>query len=387
MDARIETEQLTPQDATVANLNKIASTKAKLSTLKSSLNLVLDNVQENPSLIQRAASNWKESSTVEKIAKVGFTTMPGIATPILKSAGLLLLPGYGVGALVALTVGSITYHIILDDYNEKSSEARLKESLLSVGDLLGLVIGELDVISQNLTEQVNLFKSENLRLTSNVDNLEREIDDFTGQINTFKTNNEFLTKQTSELEKQLLALKQDSAQNAELIKLQEQMLADFSLDQKKNQLALDNKMRELEVVKQTMGLELEKARKVSSMLQNTVQMLSKTSIKNEADRETFKQKMDDLLTKGETDLKAVNERILNMEEQFETLLNELQQSNQLYKELLRKEEEQLSFLERLTAPTTEARSFLSSLNFFKQPFNLNILANTENNNIRSTNTP
>jgi hypothetical protein len=121
-----------------------------------------------------------------------------------------------------------------------------------------------------------------------------------------------------------------------------------------------------------MGLELEQAKKVSGTLQRTVQILSKTSINNESDRVTFKQRMDDLFDKSESDFNTVNERISATETQLKNLVSELQHSNCLYKDILIKEEAQLNALAGLTSPPSqpETLGFFSNFNFFKRPVDL-----------------
>ena len=137
MEAKIEeVATATPQDATLANLQKIIDTQQKLTTIKSALKDVLDSVQENPSILDRFSTSWSESSTAEKIAAGSLTITPGIAIPILKALGILFIPGYGVGALAAISVGSLFFYLAVDEHNDKSIESKLKKGILSIGDIL-----------------------------------------------------------------------------------------------------------------------------------------------------------------------------------------------------------------------------------------------------------
>lgn len=372
MDEKIEAVISTvQQDTTVANLEEITDIQQELSDVKSALNIVLNEIQQDPSILERFAASWSESSTLEKLAKGSVTVIPGVAAPTLKALGILLIPGYGVGMLTALSLGSLGFYYVLGDHHCKSSESKLKKGILGMEDILEKVILRLDEIRQKLTKQVDTLRSENIRLGKNIDILEIKIEEFCGQIETFKITNAFLNEQQGNLEIVIQQLQKCTERDEELIEEKEKILKEYIQDKAKNQADLDKKILELEMVKKTMGLELEQAKKVSGMLQNTVQMLSKTSIKNESDREAFKQKIDDLLAKGEADFKAVNERISAMEEQFETVLGELQQSNTLYKVILQKEEAQLSVLEGLAATPNapETRSFLSAFSLFRQPWN------------------
>lgn len=370
MDEKIEDQESAAQNSTLANLEEIGGIQLELTNIKSALNIVLNEIQQDPSIIQRIATSWNESSGFQKFATGSITIGPGLAAPPLKYLAGFLIPGVSVGALGVLSLSSLLFYYVLGDHYDKSSETKLKNGILGMEDLLEKVIIRLDEIRLKLTAQVDILKSENVRLRKNVDLLEMKIGEFCGQIETFKINNDFLSEQQVNLETVIQQLQKSSEKDEKLIEEKEKILKEYIRDKAKNQADLDNKIMELDMVKKTMGLELEQAKKVSGMLQNTVQMLSKTSIKNESDREAFKQKIDDLLTKGENDLKAVNERVYAMEEQFETVLSELQESNALYKVILQKEEAQLAILQGLTATpnSAETRSFLGSFSLFRQPW-------------------
>ncbi|KTD11031.1 inclusion membrane protein A [Legionella gratiana] len=325
------------------SLQSIALTQEHLTQVKKSLGAIVDSLQENPSLISRAAKFWGEIPLWQRIlggvAISGPTFLIGAAAHI----GFLVTIS-GVSALAYTTSG-----IILDDhhYHSKSIAQKLKEGIFGVAEVLELTIGALDSIRKKLAIEVERFKEENNKLANNITQLNEEVETLSMQVETYVKTEELLRKQKTDLENIAIGLRKDIEKQGQLFEANQQELAKVKEWHEKSVLQLSQKASELSEVRKSMSTEIEKAKKIASTLEKTVKFLSNTGINDSSQREEFQKKLDKFLSEKNTSFDEITERMSNAEKELSEVKSELKASNERYKLLLDLQEKLICRLELL----------------------------------------
>lgn len=312
------------------SLQSIALTQEHLTQVKKSLAAIVDSLQDNPSLISRAAKFWGEIPLWQRIlggvAISGPTFLVGAAAHI----GFLVTIS-GISALAYTTSG-----IILDDhhYHSQSIAQKLKEGIFGVAEVLELTIGALDSIRKKLAIEVERFKTENDRLAKEVTHLHDEVEMLSMQVECLQKTADLLNNQKIELEKIAITLKQDLGKNGELFKANQLELAKVKELHEKSLLQLSEQASQLSEVRKSMGKEVERAKEIASTLEKTVKFLTNTGINDSKQRQVFQEKLDKFLSEKTSGFDEVTERMSNAEKELSQVKSELKASNERYKILL-----------------------------------------------------
>ncbi len=339
-----------PSDSVDASsLEQIATTQKQLSQVKESLGDIIDSIAQNQSMVTKAASFWAKLSMLERVAFGAVFTGPTLAAGAIAHIGILLAIS-GV-TLVSYTAGGI----VLDDhnrYNEKIAE-RLKAGIFGLADVLEVTISALDTIRIKFNEEINKFKEQNLKLTENVFQLTEQVENLTDQVEVFIATETMLRTTKDELEKVIADLHSSVDQNSEQINHSQKELDKVKKDYEKSQTQLSEKIVELSTVRTTLGLEVEKAKKVASTLQGTVQTLAGSVIDNDKQRDAFQTRLNSFLNNKEASFDQVADRVCQAEKELAQVKEELKQSNERYKELLDRQEKQVERLEKIESAVIE----------------------------------
>ncbi|STX50599.1 inclusion membrane protein A [Legionella busanensis] len=325
------------------NLQKIALTEEHLAQIKENLSKIIDILSRNRSLVTKAADYWGGLSLWQKLVGGAVLTVPTLAAGIAAQLGALLALS---GATVAVyTTGSI----ILDDhhnYNKNITED-LKKGVFSLADILAITISALDNIRVGLSKELEKFKEQNSKLAGNIALLNDKLETLSNQVEVFVFTEKLLRETQEKLEQEAERLRQTAVENEELLKKNELELLQVRKDYDKSRQQLNEKVTELVNVKTSMEIEVKKAKDVSITLQNTVKTLSNAVIDDNNQREVFQKKIATIINDNEQNALLINTRVQELEKELREVKEQLELSNNRYRDLLDRQESQIERLERI----------------------------------------
>ncbi|KTD68161.1 MULTISPECIES: LegC2/C7 family Dot/Icm T4SS effector [Legionella] len=325
------------------SLQSIALTQEHLAQVKKSLGAIVDSLQDNPSLISRAAAFWGELPLWQRI--VGGVALSGPTLIIGAAAHIgFLVTISGVSALAYTTSG-----IVLDDhhYHTKNIAQKLKEGIFGVAEILELTIGALDSIRKKLAAEIDKFKQENEKLAQNITRLNEEVETLSAQVEVYVETEKLLRKTVEKLESTALSFKQDIEKQSEQFQATQRELAKAKDEHSQSLILLSQKTSELSEVRSSMGIELEKAKRIADSLKGTVKILSNTAINDSSQRQAFQEKLNTFLTDKTASFDDVAERITKAESELSVVKSELKASTERFNKLLELQEQQLKRLQGL----------------------------------------
>lgn len=339
------------------SLEQIRRAQDQLAAIKRAIKNLIEAMGTNPSYIERASKYWSTSSTPKKILSGATIT----ASPTLLGFGVSTIIAAPTIPILAAVVGTSTFFLstgyifsgmALNNHSQNHEEfvTKIQNGILSLADILTLIIEKLGNITHDLTIQMDAFEQQNLRLTTHVNTLVEQLTDLTTQITIFKETEAYLKSVTISLEEQTLLLKTTGEKNEELLEKQEIELQKTRNEHEKVAKLLEEKILEVDIVKKSLNLELEKTKKTASHYKSAVTTLTTTCKQNEQDRVFFKDKLDAILEKAEGDFSAFQQNLKETETQFSTALEKLNKGNEKQEELLRKEALALETLENMLKP-------------------------------------
>jgi hypothetical protein len=350
----------------VDSLNKIITTQTKLSDVKNSLGSIVDTMADNPSLFTRAATIWGELPLWQKILGGIVLSGPTVVAGLFAHISVLLVIG---GVTGVVYTGSA---LILDDHHNcnVSIVERLKAGIFSLADILQLTIDALDKIRQELANEIDRFKLENFRLSENVSDLGTKVDSLSTQVVLFAETEKLLEADRKRLEQTSLTLKETVGENSFLLEKTHKELVQVKSEYQQSQQQLCAKVVELQEVRSSMELEVEKAKQVGSILNGTVVNLSKTVLTDKTQRQEFQAKLETFVTDEKASFHQVAERICKAEEELDIVKEQLKQSNDRYQKLLTRHEDQVIRLEKMGIENIKTRVNTTGLKqhgFHKKP--------------------
>ncbi|HHF7375053.1 LegC2/C7 family Dot/Icm T4SS effector [Legionella bozemanae] len=325
------------------SLQSIALTQEHLSQVKKSLGAIVDSLQDNPSLISRAAAFWGELPLWQRI--VGGVAISGPTLIIGAAAHIgFLVTISGVSVLAYTTSG-----IVLDDhhYHTKNIAQKLKEGIFGVAEILELTIGALDSIRKKLATEIDKFKEENEKLAKNITRLNEEVETLSTQVEVYIETEKLLRKNKEDLEKIASSLKLDLEKQSVQFEANQKELEKVRDLHSRSLLLLSQKTAELSEVRKSMGAEVEKAKSIASTLEGTVKVLTSAAISDSSQRQAFHEKLDAFLMDKTTSFDQVAERISKAESELSEVKSELKASTERFNKLLELQEKQLQRLQSL----------------------------------------
>ncbi|WP_454783778.1 LegC2/C7 family Dot/Icm T4SS effector [Legionella sp. WA2024007413] len=361
------------------SLQSIALTQQHLAQVKKSLGEIVESLQDNPSLISRAAAFWGELPLWQRI--IGGVAISGPTLIIGAAAHIgFLVTISGVSALAYTTSG-----IVLDDhhYHTRNIAQKLKEGIFGVAEILELTIGALDAIRKKLAVEIERFKEENEKLARNISRLNEEVETLSAQVEVYVETEKLLRKTKDELEKTAASLKLDVEKQNKQFETTQKELMKARDEHSRSLVLLSQKTSELSEVRISMGAEVEKAKKIASTLEGTVRILSSTAITDSNQRLSFQEKLNSFLDKKAASFDQVAERICKVESELLEVKSELKASTERFNKLLELQERQLQRLQSLdkrvdssvnpelnpvkTEEQTKPEGLLSKLGFMALP--------------------
>lgn len=325
------------------SLESIALTQEHLAQVKKSLGAIVDSLQQNPSLISRAAAFWGELPLWQRI--IGGVAISGPTLIIGAAAHIgFLVTISGVSAL-AYTTSSI----VLDDhhYHTKNIAQKLKEGIFGVAEILELTISALDAIRKKLAKEIQKFKDENEKLALNITRLNEEVETLTAQVEVYVETAKLLRKNKEDLEKVAQSLKLDLEKQGEQFEANQRELEKVRALHERSISLLNQKTSELAQVRLQMGTEVEKAKHIAATLEGAVKTLTSSVTSDPIQRQVFHEKLDHFLSDKSASFDQVADRICRAENELSDVKAELKASTERFNKLLDLQEKQLIRLQGL----------------------------------------
>lgn len=349
----LQAEQPEIDFVNIGSLEHIADSQKQLSEVKKGLSNIIETMANNHSLVSRAAIFWGGLPLWQKIAGGVVVTGPTLAAAVIAHVGIL----FAISSVTAATYTGCG--IVLDDHHRYTVNIadRLKTGIFSLADVLEITISQLEVIRVKFTEEIDKFKTENLKLTENVLYLTEQIESLSNQVELFVETEKLLRTTKDELEQRNEELKKTVGEHDLLIEKNQTELDKVKHAYEVSQTQLSEKIIELGTVRVSLGLEVEKARKVATTLQGTVQALAGTVIEDAKQRDVFQERLDGFLSDEKKSFDTVADRICQAEKELALVKEELKQSNERHQELLERQELQTDRLERINDAVLAAAQF------------------------------
>ncbi|MCZ4786701.1 hypothetical protein O6D23_02890 [Legionella pneumophila] len=322
---------------------QIVTTQNKIQQIKADLTRLIHAMNHNPSLFSRAASFWNEIPLWQKITAGIVFTAPLLIIGIIANLATLITLSIVTGIVYTVS------HILLENHQNQNTNntENLNAGISSLVDLLDTVISTLEVLREQLAIEIDSFQKENERLTENIGQFSEQIKTLKSQISNLTDTEKKLRATQIELEHTATTLNGSIEEQSQLLDNTKKELDKVVKEYKENQNQLSDKIKELDEVKIKMTKEVDQAQTLSLVLRSTVEALSQTVIADEEHRAAFQLRLNEFLTNKEKSFDQVAERICEAERKLSVVTKQLEQSNQRYRKLLDRQEQQIIRLEQI----------------------------------------
>lgn len=324
-------------------LTSIASSNELLIQVRNSLTKIIDSIEDNPSMISRLTKYWGSLTTTEKIIGGVAVTLPILMFGFVADIGFLLAC-CGLSAATYITSGAV-----LEDHLQHTQgiTEKLKAGILGIADVLVLTISALDAIRQKLATEVDKFKTENMRLSENINSLSEDVDNLRIQIESSKVTEQYLRKIQAELEELATSLQSDLTKNQQLYDKTQLQIQVIKLDHEHLKETLSEQILDLSKKRAELEIELEKSRCLAETLQGTVTALSTAVIRDSTQRQKFQDKLEVLLQNKETNFLQVADRMSKAEAELTLAKERFEENIQQHTELMKRQRVLLNKLEHV----------------------------------------
>ncbi|HGC5940504.1 TPA: LegC2/C7 family Dot/Icm T4SS effector [Legionella pneumophila] len=336
---------------------KIVTTQNKIQKITIDLNQLIQAMNQNPSLLSRAANLWNKIPLWQKITAGAVLTVPLLLTGLM--ANLAALITLSIVTAIIYTASSF----LLDNHQSQNTDnsEQLNAGISSLVELLDTVISTLDLLREQLAIEIDAFQKENERLTESAQQFCEQIKTLKSQISELNDTEKALRATQIELELTAKTLKGSIEEQSQVLENTQKELEQVVLAYKDNQNQLSDKIKELDDIKLKMGKEVDQAQSITLVLRSTVEALSKTVIADEEQRTSFQLRLNEFLTNKEKSFYQVAERICEAERKLAVVTKQLEQSKQRYRKLLDRQEQQIIRLEQLDAEQSNEVQELSNV--------------------------
>lgn len=322
---------------------QIVTTQNKIQQIKADLTRLIHAMNHNSSLFSHAASFWNTIPLWQKITAGVVFTVPLLIIGIMANLAALITLSIVTGIVYTVS------HILLENHQNQNTNntENLNTGISSLVDLLDTVISTLELLREQLAIEIDSFQKENERLTDNIEQFSEQIKTLKSQINNLTDTEKKLRETQVELENTVTKLNGSIDEQSQLLKTTQEELEKAVQKYKENQSQLSDKIKELDEIKIKMGKEIDQAQSLSLVLRSTVEALSQTVIADEEQRAAFQSRLNEFLTNKEKSFDQVAERICEAERKLSVVTKQLEQSNQRYRKLLDRQEQQIIRLEQI----------------------------------------
>lgn len=345
------------------SLNPLSTNRTKLFEIKESLSQVLDATQKNLSLFTRASAFWG-------IVPLWQKAVAGIVLVVpLFLIGLSILPAVLITLSLILAMVYTVSSYLLDNHYEfhSSTSEKEKENIRALASVLETVIVSLDTLTEQLTCEMNAFKTENGRLKEQVTQLHQEIQNIADENEELKRIRQKLVVSQKDMEQTIARLNASIREQSELLNKNELALEGTKKHYEQKIVELSQQIVQLTKLNTELTENAQAGHELITGLQAVLKTTSSMITATAEQRKIFLDKLDEFITDKK---KSVLEVASLLEEAAKKIANhadELGANNQRYNELLDQQEHLVERLSKITPQKLDeaTRTHVDSAKFLK----------------------
>lgn len=332
-----------PFTAEQPQFKKLRNSQAKLTQIQKDLEILVDSMAQNPSILSRATRFWGNRPLWQKIVAGVVLSAP----VLLFSLFIHLAICIGITALIAAAYAGAS--VILDDHfnHTQHSTKNIKSGVTSLAEGLDVVTNSLELISEALAEQVSQFTMENERLGDNISDLHTRNEVLTQEIDKLRDTEKKLKLNQCELEKTCSELKQSVTNQSALLEDAQTTLNKVTIDYQENQKQLQEKTNDLDKLQKQYASEIDQYKLLLETLQITIENLTETIELDEDRQKAFHQKLTQFIDQKDSSFLAVFERICRAEKELVQVKEQLKQATAQYETHVKRLTNQVDRLEQV----------------------------------------
>lgn len=322
-------------------LTELHSTKQELDALQKSLDSMIDMMSKNHSVLTQAASYWSELPLWQKIIAGILLSAPCFVIGIMANIAVLIT--ISIFALITYIASAL----LLDNHHNHSQKATgdLKKMVKSMAGVLMKIIEKLGALNAQIKEQINDFAQENETLAHNLSVLSEQVTHLNELTEQLKEDVLALHATKEELELTAITLTHSVKEHSEILQTNQMQIERVQNDLKLSQTQLSEKISELHHVKVEMTISNDQLKAMVGVLNGTIETLSETVIGDEEQRASFQERLKQFLSDKEASFDLVAKRICEAERKLSEVVEQLNNNNLKYDELLNRHEQQVVRLE------------------------------------------
>ena len=321
-------------------IKKLKSSQIKLTQIQKDLELLIDAMAQNPSILSRVSNFWGAIPLWQKIlAGIALVAPPLILGIFVQMIVCFVITAFALATYVGASV-------VLHDHftHTQHSTKNIKSGITSLAEGLDVVMGSLEQISEALSEQVTLFTKENEKFGENISDLKSSNESLTQEIEKMQETEKKLSLTQAELENTCISLKKSVSQQTTLLEESQSALNKIKIDYAQNQKELQEKTTELSDVKQRFTSEVDKYKKLLESLQTAIEIMAETATKDEGQQKIFHQKLTAFIEDKDAHFLDTFEHIHTLKQELVDLKNQLQEQAYEHQKIMSQTTAQLNRL-------------------------------------------
>lgn len=337
--AREEHSAITPS---IERLKKLKKSQSQLGKIQQDLEVLIDAMAQNPSILSRAANYWGKLPLWQKIIAGLIIAAPPLIIGIITQ----LIVCYVITAFfLASYIGS---SVILDDHysHTQHSTKNIKSGVTSLAEGLDSVTQSLEQISQDLADQVNLFSKENGKFGDNVEALSLRNMALKQEVEKLKETEKKLRQTQNELELTCNELKKSIKDQTALLDETQAALNKARIDYEKNQKDLEKANKQLGEIQEKFAETTNHYEKVLEALRTAVTELTENTFKEPQHQQAFYNKMQQIIENKDASFIQIFDRFSTAESELIDLKNHYTALIEQYEQLVAKQTSQLARIDK-----------------------------------------
>lgn len=321
------------------HLKEFDKTQGHLSNIKKHLSSLVDQLNNTPSMISRAAQAWGKLPVWQKI------TLGLILIAPLLIAGIVLHFYMLIIASIMTLLVYVPVSLLLDNHFQHDSELieTIKEKILLLADPLDRAIETLIFLQQQLAQEVEHLYQENENLTQIIKKIKEELNSLSSEIMQIQNTKIAFEVTNKKLEDLVLSLKAQWAEQNELIEHIEHEIQETQNKIEWTTSELEKNIVALKDTRENLGKEIDNQESAVVTLKNILKNFS-MRLDDEADRNRFMQSINDFLSSNDDCLSNIATKFVKNRDDLQHIEQKLAEISKRYEYYLDKMDEQIENL-------------------------------------------
>ena len=339
------TDVLVGAKPSIERVNKVKHSQGQLHKIQADLEVLIDSMAKNPSMLSRLANYWGKLPLWQKIIAGVVLVAPPLIIGILAQ---LIVCFVITGFLLAAYIGG---SVALDDHYSHTTHStkNIKSGVTSLAEGLDAVTNTLEEISADLSAQVAIFTSENERFGDNVDVLKLRNITLGQEVEKLKTTEGKLKLTQEELETACNELKDSVKDQTSLLEQTQVSLNQVKIDFARNQKELEDKNKELADLHKQLKIEVTRYEQLLETLQKAVNELAMTLLKTPEEQEQFYKTLKDFIQDKDSSFLKTSERYSQEVKELTALKDQYKSLVAVYEGNIKKQNSHLDRIEKASS--------------------------------------